>query len=382
MQTRQKKISWLNTSFMVLTPFIALVGVPFLIWTDQLRGATWILTFVLAILSGLSITAGYHRLYSHRSYEASWPVRLFFLLFGAATFENSARKWCSDHREHHQHVDQEPDPYNIQKGFWHAHIGWILYQKEPGHQYDNVPDMMQDPLVRFQDRYYFIIAAFFGLFLPMGIAALWGDPWGGLILAGVARVVFNHHSTFLINSLCHYIGKQPYSDQNSSRDSSLMAFLTYGEGYHNFHHAFQADYRNGFRGYHWDPAKWMIRFFSWVKLTKNLRQIPKEKILFTKLRMQEKCLLEKAMRGKTTAQLRMENLIKGTRLKFEEAYSQFCKLKTEYRKLKKSKMSAMEDQLHLLKREIQKTKQTLKEARISWIYLYRTVLRGGSFAVA
>lgn len=283
-----KKINWANLLFLSTTPLVAIIGVSILLWKGTLHWGTWILTAAMAMATGLSITAGYHRLFTHRSYEASWPLRLFFLIFGAASFENSAKHWCSDHREHHRHVDCDPDPYNIKKGFWHAHIGWIFFKKDPAHSFDNIADLLRDPLIRFQDRFYYPIAVLAGFALPMGIASLWGDLWGGLLLAGMARVVFNHHATFLINSYCHFIGKQPYSDKDTSKDSWLMAFLTYGEGFHNFHHAFQADYRNGFRFFHWDPTKWTIWILAKLRLARNLRRIPKEKILQAKLRLKEK----------------------------------------------------------------------------------------------
>lgn len=343
-----KKVDWVNTLFLTITPVVALVGVPILIWSGQLRWETWVLTFVMAGATGLSITAGYHRLFTHRSYEASTVVRFFFLIFGAAAFENSAKKWCSDHREHHQYVDKELDPYNIQKGFLHAHMGWIFFKKDPPATFENIPDLLRDPLIVFQDRYYYLLAFGVGFLLPMAVASVWKDPWGGLLLAGVLRVVFNHHATFLINSLCHFFGKQPFSDQNSSRDNGLIAFLTYGEGYHNFHHAFQADYRNGFRPYHWDPTKWTIWALKWMGLAHHLRCTPKEKIWVTRLRMQEKYILEKIGSG--------GEFVKATRLKLEEITIRFCRLKMEYRNLKKKS----------LKEEIRKTKLALKEAKASW----------------
>lgn len=374
------KINRINTVFLVATPLTALIAVPLLLWKGMLHWGTWVLFGVMASLIGLSITAGYHRLFSHRSYEASFPVRLFFLLFGAAAFENSVVHWCSDHRDHHQHVDHQNDPYNIQKGFFHAHMGWIFYKKPEGHTIRNIPDLLKDPLVRLQDRFYYLIAVLIGFGLPTAVAALWGDPWGGFFLAGVGRVVFNHHSTFLINSLCHSIGKQPYSDKNSSKDSWLTAVLTYGEGYHNFHHAFQADYRNGFRGWHWDPTKWLINLLRWVGLAENLRRIPKEKILFAKLRMQEKQLLEKAVNQ--PAVQKWEEMVTSARRKFEEAYLQFRAIKNEYYRLKKEKVSAMQDRLLKLKWEVRKRKVAMREAKAHWFRLYRSLLSDNRFAAS
>lgn len=356
-----RKINWTNTIFLIGTPIITLVGVPYLIWTDKLHWATWILTAAMAMTTGLSITAGYHRLFTHRSYEASWLVRLLFLIFGAASFENSAKHWCSDHREHHQHVDQDLDPYNIKKGFLYAHMGWIFFKKDHPPSFDNIPDLLKDPLIRFQDRYYYLLAVLISFALPTGVASLWGDPWGGLLLAGVARVVLNHHTTFLINSFCHFIGRQPYSDKDTSKDSWLMAFLTLGEGFHNFHHSFQADYRNGFRGYHWDPTKWLIFLLKKFGLARNLRKVPKDKIWLAQIRMQEKRLLDRIQSCKTASAGVIEEMIKATRLKLEEGFIKFQNLKREYRELKKAE----------LKLEMQKTKRLFKEAKQSWKIIYK-----------
>ena len=365
----KRKMNKMNILFILGTPIISAISVAYMIFENTMRLETLMLAFILAVFTGLSITVGYHRLLSHRTFEATWPVRLFLLIFGAASFQNSVKYWCSYHRDHHVFVDQESDPYNIKKGFFHAHMGWIFYKHPENKSFDNILDLLQDPLVRFQDRYYYSIAIFFGLLLPMGIAALWGDVWGGFFIAGITRIVFNHHCTFFINSIAHFVGRQPYSDKNTSRDSWLMAFFTYGEGYHNFHHAFQADYRNGYRVYHWDPGKWSITLLKWIGLVKNLRFIPKEKIVITKIRMQEQKLLEKIESGKINTTKVTENLVTNTRQKIEEAYVLFQELKAEYKKLKKLKVDSVKEQIATLKEEIRKTKRMLKKAHNSWASL-------------
>src|SRR5207237_639872 len=134
---------------------------------------------------------------------------------------------------------------------------------------------------------------FVGLVMPTVIASLWGDWLGGFLLAGVLRTVMNHHFTFSINSFAHLFGKRPYSDQNTSRDSWVLALVTYGEGYHNYHHRFPSDYRNGIKAYHWDPTKWLIRSLEKTGQTYNLRLIPNETILRAKLKMDEKRIVRK-----------------------------------------------------------------------------------------
>jgi stearoyl-CoA desaturase (delta-9 desaturase) len=231
--------------------------------------------------TGFSITIGYHRLFSHITFQASWPVRLFTLIFGAAAFENSALMWASEHRRHHKHVDHDDDPYSISKGFFYAHIGWLIFKLKADQPYDNVPDLMKDKLVRWQHRYVQVIAVVVSFVLPAVVGALW-NGWrgalGAFLIAGVARIVVLQHCTFLINSACHVFGTQPYSTRCSARDSWLMALLTMGEGYHNYHHEFQHDYRNGVKPWNFDPTKWIIWTLSKLGLTRNLRRVPVEKI--------------------------------------------------------------------------------------------------------
>ncbi|MDO8526092.1 MAG: fatty acid desaturase [Deltaproteobacteria bacterium] len=362
----KKKINWMNTLFLTLSPVVAIVGVGSLIWFNEIHWATWILAFSLAMLSGLGITAGYHRLLSHKSYEAAWPVRLVLLLLGAITFQNSALKWCSDHRRHHQFVDKDPDPYSITKGFWHAHIGWILYKEDEVPNYENVPDLLADPLVRFQHRFYLPLAVVTGLFLPAGIAFLWGDWLGGFFLAGFARVVMNHHLTFSINSFCHFIGRQPYSEKDSSRDSWILSFLTYGEGYHNFHHSFPTDFRNGIRSWHWDPSKWMITALSWIGQTKNLRRTPEPRILKSRLEMELLRLKRKS------PNIPMERLL-AVRTKCEEAYIRFCVMKQEYQKTKQEKLYV---KMAELRTEMKKAKREFLQTRELWRNILKDSVSG------
>ena len=204
--------------------------------------------FFLFLVSGLSITAGYHRLFSHRSYSASWPLRLFYAIFGAAAFQNSVIKWCSDHRRHHLKTDTEEDPYSIVKGFFWAHMGWVMIS-EKEQNIEHVKDLQEDPILVWQDKHIFKIGGFAGIIFPglIGMLLIGGVTglFGGIIWGGLVRLVMVHHGTFLINSGAHYWGKQTYSTKNTSRDSPLLSLLTFGEGYHNFHHTFQSDYRNG-----------------------------------------------------------------------------------------------------------------------------------------
>jgi stearoyl-CoA desaturase (Delta-9 desaturase) len=281
-----EKVNWLISSFLIGTLFLAVTAVPVYLWFFGLSTFQVVLFFAMFFACGFSVTLGYHRLFSHRTFEAHWIVRLFTLLFGAAAFENSVLLWACEHRSHHKHVDHDDDPYCISKGLFYAHMGWLLFKLDPPPPFDNVADLKKDPLVVWQDRYIHWIAALVAFVFPATLGFIWGG-WtcalGAFLLAGVARVVVLQHCTFCINSLCHYFGDQPYSSRCSARDSWLMAIVTLGEGYHNFHHEFQYDYRNGVKPWQFDPTKWVIWTLSKVGLVAKLRRVPSEKVLLSEL---------------------------------------------------------------------------------------------------
>jgi stearoyl-CoA desaturase (delta-9 desaturase) len=285
-----------NIAFLTGTFLIALVGTP---WYIIARGLGWPEVIVCAALwlaVGMSVTGGYHRLFTHKTYQAAWPVRLFYLIFGAAAFENSVLNWAADHRIHHSHVDHDRDPYNIQKGFWWAHIGWIFYVAAEPIPQTLVRDLLADPLVRWQNRWHkqLGMAVAFGIPLAVGLAT--GRVLGCLLIGGVLRVVISHHGTFFINSLCHMVGGRPYSREHSARDSAVMAVLAFGEGYHNFHHSFPFDYRNGIRRWHFDPAKWLIFGLSRLGLARDLRRASDAAVLKARIDVQFETAKEKMAR--------------------------------------------------------------------------------------
>jgi stearoyl-CoA desaturase (Delta-9 desaturase) len=278
-------INWTNTLFLILTPLVGVIGTALLCTFSSISWHTWVLAGSMLILGGISITAGYHRLFSHRTYQAAWPIRLFFVLFGSAVFEGSVLEWSTDHRNHHRYTDTKQDPYNIKQGFWHAHIGWLLSLDQSKRDFSNVEDLQESLMLRLQNRHFIALASLMGFFLPMAIASLWGEPLAGLIVAGALRITVAHHSTFCINSLCHILGKQPYSDKTSARDNWLSALATFGEGYHNYHHQFPLDYRNGVRLHQFDPGKWLIYTFKKLGLAKNLHRIPEYRIIQSRMEM-------------------------------------------------------------------------------------------------
>lgn len=274
----KKGIDWTNVLFLTSTPVVAAVLLIYCAFNHTFNWQQLTLFVFFYLITGISITAGYHRLFSHRTYQTNKLIKLIYLIFGAGAFQNSALKWSSDHRVHHRHVDHDEDPYNINRGFFYAHIGWIFYKENPNASKNFPKDLLNDKLVMWQHRYYFFIAVSSGLLLPALIGHFLGSALTGVALSGFFRLVFVHHCTFFINSLCHVVGTRPYTEDNTARDSFILAFFTYGEGYHNYHHYFPSDFRNGIRWYQFDPTKWLIVSLALIGMAKNLKRVP-EKII-------------------------------------------------------------------------------------------------------
>ena len=251
---------------------IHLAGVAGIVWTVlNPSGATLVLAAALYTVCGVSITAGYHRLFAHRAYRASPPVRWAILVFGAATFQNSALSWSADHRAHHADTDGAGDPHAVTRGVWFAHVGWLFRRREASADIRRLADLWDVRSVRLQHRWYPVVAIGTGLVLPMAVAATWGDPVGGLLVGGFLRTAVMLQATFSINSLAHLLGTPRYDARSSARDSTLTALVTFGEGYHSYHHRFPFDYRNGTRWWQYDPSKWLVWTLARVGLVNTVR---------------------------------------------------------------------------------------------------------------
>lgn len=250
-----------------------IVGVPLFGYLHGFSALDWTMFVVLYLVTGLGITVGYHRLISHRSFECKPWVKACLLVAGGWALENSALRWCSDHIRHHARCDGEEDPYNATRGFWYSHCGW-LFVKSPYRDEKYEKQLRKDPLIMWQHRYYIPIVLS-GLALPFVVGFFYGGWMSGIscfILAGLGRTFFVLNSTFCINSICHMWGEQPHGTGDSSRDSWWISLITFGEGYHNYHHMFLRDYRNGAEWYHFDPSKWLIFALSKMRLAYNLQR--------------------------------------------------------------------------------------------------------------
>jgi len=284
-------VNWIPALWILSTPMLAIYGA----FTTPLQINTFILALIGYMTAGLGITVGYHRMFAHRAFDARWPTRLFILLCGTSAFQGSCLWWARDHRAHHRYVDTDKDPYNSLRGLFWAHMGWLLVKQDKAAVGKaDCADLEADPLLAFQEKYYLPLSTLLAIVLPVLIAGLgWGDWRGGFFFACIARSVLVLQSTFCVNSLAHYVGDLTFSDVHTPRDSYWVSLVTFGEGYHNFHHEFPYDYRNGVDWYAYDPSKWTIWLFSFFGLTFDLKRFPTNEIEKGRLQMSQKRLERK-----------------------------------------------------------------------------------------
>jgi stearoyl-CoA desaturase (delta-9 desaturase) len=258
------RLSWPTILFILGTTLGALLW-PVYAYFYGVTAGEIALALVYFVVAAMSITVGYHRLIAHRSFACRPWVKAAFLVVGSAAWQGSAMEWASDHVRHHGHTDTHKDPYNIKQGVWHAHIGWLFWQRDIG----DVPGFLsEDRLIMLQHRYYVPLAIFTSFVVPYLIAGT-----GGLLLAGVVRIVAGHHITWLVNSWAHIGGNRPYNPHVSAADNWMVALFTFGEGWHNYHHTFPNDYRNGIGPWAWDPSKWLVWTMSKLGVAWDLKSV-------------------------------------------------------------------------------------------------------------
>ncbi|KAJ3986067.1 hypothetical protein F5890DRAFT_1506116 [Lentinula detonsa] len=270
--TFRPQIWWSNSIFFVAVHLAAFNGIYWLPPTI-IPWPTIALTYAMWQLAEFGITIGYHRLWSHRAFRATVGVRLVLAVLGSAGFQGSIKWWCLRHRLHHRFTDDPVhDPYAATRGLLYSHMGWIFFKPTYTRmELVDREDLDRDPVVRFQHKYYIPLALFFGFAVPPLIGALWHDAFGAFVWAGLVSRLAVWHCTFFVNSLAHWDGLQPFSDENTSRGNLLLAVLTSGEGNHNFH-AFPHDFRSGPWIATWDPSKWAILILHKLGLVSGLRQ--------------------------------------------------------------------------------------------------------------
>ena len=337
-------INWIPAFVLISTPLAALLIVPYYLWTHSVSWQVWAIFAFFMAWNGLSITVGYHRLWSHRTYQAHPIVKWFFLIGGTLAVQGSVFDWCAGHRLHHRHVDDiYQDPYSAKRGFWFSHIGWMLKNYPSGHyDYKNIPDLKADPVLVAQDKYYALWILLANIGLPALFGWMVGDIAGTLVLAGLLRLVLSHHFTFFINSLCHMFGTRPYTDTNTARDNPILAIFTWGEGYHNYHHFFQYDYRNGVKWWQYDPSKWIIYGLSKIGLTWDLKRIPDVTIQHAQTEMAFKLAEKKVatFSGNLTSDFQaIKDRLNSEQQAFKQTIAEWQALKTQAIEMKKNEFA-------------------------------------------
>ncbi len=353
-----QKIQWGSFIFFTVLAVATVTLWPLHLYKHGIDWRLWSLFFFMYGVTVFCITGGYHRCFSHLAYNVHPLAKVFFLIFGSAAWQASALEWVADHRRHHRMENQEGDPYNIKKGFWWAHIGWIFSVENPKYK-DVVPtDLVKDPWFRFQHNYYIPLASIMSFGFPAAIGALWGDALGGLLYGGIFRLFCVHHSTFFINSFCHMFGYQPYGTSTTARDNILLAVVTFGEGYHNFHHRFPRDYRNGVRWYQFDPTKWLIIGLRYTGLAHDLKATSKWDILKARMSLQQPALISKGINAER---------LQAIKDAMENAHIRIQQLKEDYREMKLNFQQNSHLRMLEIKTEIRKAKLDFKLGYRQWL---------------
>ncbi|XP_061706526.1 acyl-CoA Delta-9 desaturase-like [Cydia pomonella] len=217
-----------------------------------LTTAKWqtdVFTCLVHLVSMLGVTAGAHRLWSHRSYKVKWPLKLLLLIFQTIAMQYSVINWVRDHRMHHKYVDTDADPHNAARGLFFSHVGWLLVHKHPEYVRKSkgldLSDVYADPMLRFQDKYFLILMPFTTFILPTLIPVyFWNESWtNAFFVAAVLRLGLTYNTVSLINSAAHKWGHKPYDKNILATEISLVSLLFVGEGFHNYHHTFPWDYK-------------------------------------------------------------------------------------------------------------------------------------------
>jgi stearoyl-CoA desaturase (delta-9 desaturase) len=281
-----ERVSWAKQAVVggaVILPFLGLVAAIVLLW-----GWGWFswldlgLMVGLYALSGLGVTVGYHRLFTHRSFQAGAVVKATLAILGSMAVEGPVVKWVAAHRSHHQHSDKPGDPHSPHQhgsgfwatlgGLWHAHTGWLFEPDEPNLAH-YVPDLLADRPVR-RISSLFVLWVALGLLIPAIIGGLVTGTWLGallgLIWGGLVRIFVLHHVTWSTNSVCHIWGTHPYRSHDESRNNPIFGLLGMGEGWHNNHHAFPTSARHGLRWWQLDASYLVIRLLALVHLARDL----------------------------------------------------------------------------------------------------------------
>jgi stearoyl-CoA desaturase (delta-9 desaturase) len=278
--------------FGVALPFAGLLAAIVLLWNTAIGPLQLALMLGLYVITALGITLGYHRMFTHRSLEASKPLRAVFAVMGSMAVQGSVITWVADHRKHHAFTDQDGDPHsphghgtgfaNAAKGLWHAHIGWLFDTVGTSERERFAPDMVKDRSLRVIDR-LFLLWVVLGFAIPFALGWIVGGGLGAalttLLWAGLVRVFVLHHVTWSINSVCHFFGRRRFEVDDESRNVFWLAPFSLGEAWHHNHHAFPTSAFHGLRFWErmTDPTGIVIMLLEKAGLVWNVVRISPER---------------------------------------------------------------------------------------------------------
>ncbi len=279
------------TGVVTLAPFIGLGLAAWQMWDGLLHVSDVIVFMIMYVLTGLGVTVGFHRLFTHRSFKTSGALRGVFAALGSAAIEGPVISWVADHRKHHAFSDRLGDPHSPHvdhgvglrgalRGLAHAHVGWLFIHTQRGSRERYAPDLIADPVVRFVDR-SFLVWALGGLAVSFGLGALIGGSLNagltGLLWGGAVRMLVLHHMTYSINSLCHFFGRRDYTTEDHSRNLAWLALPTLGEAWHNNHHAFPTSASHGLSRRQLDISALVIRSLERLGLAWDVVRVAPER---------------------------------------------------------------------------------------------------------
>ena len=279
------------TGIVTAVPVLALGLVVWQVWGDFLRWSDVVVFVIMYMATGLGITVGFHRYFTHRSFKTSKPARAVLAVLGSAAIEGPIISWVADHRKHHTFADQEGDPHSPHvdhgvgwrgafKGLVHAHVGWLFIHTQRGLRRRYARDLIDDPIVNFVDR-KFVVWGVGGLVLAFALGwAIGGSLYAGLtglLWGGAVRMLVVHHVTFSINSLCHFFGGRRFETDDESRNLLWLAPFSFGESWHNNHHAFPTSAEHGMRKWELDPSALLIRGLEKVGLVWDVVRVDRER---------------------------------------------------------------------------------------------------------
>lgn len=282
LQRFKTEIVWRNVAIFAVLHSMALYGMYVALY--QAMWKTWIFAYLWGTFAGLGVTAGAHRLWSHRAYRARFPLRIALMVFNCMACQNDLYEWTRDHRVHHKFSETHADPHNVNRGFFFAHMGWLMCKKHPdvmrkGKAVD-CSDLLRDPVIRFQKKYYVPLTTFFCFYLPAVLPHyMFGETyWNAFFVSTMLRYVFSLNFTWLVNSAAHLWGCRPYDKHISPAENRFVSWAAIGEGFHNYHHTFPWDYSTSELGWKLNFTTMFIDCMAAIGLAYDLKTVPKEVI--------------------------------------------------------------------------------------------------------